>query len=61
MALSVNAHGEECTPPSNFVNLAYNSLTPVGIDDSTTFNIYSSDGLATELQNILTVPTQCNS
>lgn len=60
MALSVNAHGEECRPPSNFVNLAYNSLTPVGIDDSTTFNIYSSDGLAIELQNILTVPTQCN-
>lgn len=60
MALSVNAHGEECIPPNNFVSLAYNSSTPVGIDDSTVFNTYSSDGLAIELQNILTTPTQCN-
>ena len=60
MALSVSSHGETCVPPENFVSLAYNSSTPVGINNSTVFNTYSSDGLATELQNILTVPTQCN-
>jgi hypothetical protein len=60
MALSISSYGQPCVPPENFVSLAYNSSSPNDINNSTVFNTYSSDGLALELENILTIPTQCN-
>ena len=60
MALSVIAYDKVCVPPSGFFNLAYDASSPNSLDASTVFNTYSSNGLAIELQNILTNPTQCS-
>jgi hypothetical protein len=58
MALSVFAHDEECVPPSNLVNLAYDVTSPNNLDNSVAVNTYSIDG-ALDINSVITQPVEC--
>ena len=60
MALSVFSF-EECNPPSDFIQLAYNVSSPNSLDTSTVFNTYSTNGTSLSLGSSLTQPTECGS
>ena len=60
MALSVFSF-EECNPPSDFIQLAYNVSSPNGLDTSSVFNTYSTNGTSISLGSSLTQPTECGS
>ena len=58
MALSVFAHDEECIPPSNLVNLAYDVTSPNNLDTSASVYTYSIDGVL-DINSVITQPVEC--
>ena len=61
MALSVFSHEDECIPPSDLINLVYNSSSHTGLDTpGATTNPYFTNG-SIGTGDLLTVPTTCSS
>ena len=60
MALSAFPPQQVCVPPTQLLQLAYDATTPIGLDNASVFNTYSTDNGTLLINNQLTIPTQCN-